>query len=178
MKNGLPFLLTRIEGGDRAYGGINAITVEKGIISVDRNDAGEEGAACCAEIAVKTNYKWNGKKLVEFGKPVRRELYPATRISFDKGKSSGTAKAKIAAGEFQRFVVNANKGQVMTVNVAPDTDASVNLRFGDAETTEDVGVLRAELNEKGDYTFEVFNNSETEREFTVKVTIKTEGAKK
>ena len=178
IKNNKPFLMSRIEGGDRAYGGIIGVAVEKGIVTVDRNDAGETGAACCAEFEVKTNYKWNGSELVEFGKPQRRELYPATRISFARGASSGTVKATIPAGEFKRFVVGANSGQVMTVNVLPDTDTSVNLRFGDAETTEDKGVLNAVLKEKGDYTFEVYNNGQTEKEFTVKVSIVTKGLKK
>lgn len=177
MKNGKPSLLSRIEGGDRAFGGIIGMTIEKGIVMVDRNDAGENGAACCAEFAVKTNYKWNGKKLVESGKAERRELYPATRIAFQEGRSSGTVKAMIPAGEMKRFDVGANKGQTMTVNVAPDTDAAVNLRFGDAETTEDTGRLNAELNEKGDYTFEVYNNGDTEKEFTVEVIIITKGTK-
>lgn len=177
MKSGKPVLMARIEGGDRAYGGIIGISVEKGIVIVDRNDAGETGAACCAEFAVKTKYKWNGKKLVESGKAERRELYPATRVTFQKGRSSGTVKAKIAAGEFKRFVVSANKGQTMTVNVKPDANAAVNLRFGDAETTEDFGFLNAELNEKGDYTFEVLNNGETEKEFTIEVIIVTDGTK-
>ncbi len=173
IKNGKPFLLDRISGGDRAYGGIIEIKVNNGILTVERNDAGENGAACCAEFAVKNEYKWNGKKLIEFGKPERRELYPATRISFQKGKSSGTAKAKIAAGEFKRFVVSADKGQLMIVKISPDTDTAVNLRFGDAETTEDTGFLRAELNEKGDYTIEITNNSKSEAEFTIEVTIST-----
>lgn len=178
LKNGKPSLLSRIEGGDRAFGGIVQIKIDNGIISVERNDAGEKGGACCAEFIVKTEYKFNGGKLVEFGKAERRELYPATRIRFDKGKSSGTAKAKIAAGEFKRFVVGANKGQVMTINAMPDTNTAVNLRFGDAETTEDKGFLRAVLKEKGDYTFEVLNDSDTETEFTVTVTIKADDDKK
>lgn len=178
IKNNKPFLLSRIEGGDRAFGGILEISIDNGIVTVDRNDAGEEGGACCAEFAVKTKYKWNGKKMVEFGKAERRELYPATRITFGKGLSSGSVKAMFGAGEMKRFVVSANKGQIMTVNVTPGTNTAVNLRFGDAETTEDTGFLKAGLNEKGDYTFEVYNNGEAEREFTVKVTIKTEGAKK
>lgn len=177
IKSGKPFLLARIEGGDRAYGGIIGITVEKGIVTVDRNDAGEMGAACCAEFAVKTKYKWNGKKMVEYGKSERRELYPATRVTFQKGRSSGIVKAKIAAGEFKRFVVEANKGQTMTVNVTPNTDMAVSLRFGEAETTEDAGMLKAELNEKGDYTFEVFNNSETDKEFTIEVIIIKKGTR-
>ena len=61
----------------------------------------------------------------------------------------------------------------MIVKISPDTDTAVNLRFGDAETTEDTGFLRAELNEKGDYTFEVTNNSKSEAEFTIEVTIST-----
>ena len=114
LKSGKPVLIGRIEGGDRAYGGIREITIAEGIVTVDRNDPGEFGAACCAEAAIKTNYKWNGKTLVESGKPETRELYPAIRVKFDKGKSSGTLTATIKGGEFQRFVVGANKGQTMS----------------------------------------------------------------
>lgn len=171
MRGGRAVLMTRIEGGDRAYGGIREITVEKGVLTVDRNDPGEMGGACCPEAAVKIKYKWNGSELVEFGQPETRQLYPARRIAFARGKSSGTAVARIPAGEFQRFVVGAAKGQVMIVRVKPE-NATVNLRFGDAETTEDAGFLRAVLQEKGDYTFEVWNPGEADGDFTVTVEIK------
>ena len=170
LKDGKPVLLARIEGGDRAYGGIREITISGGIVTVDRSDPGENGANCCAEIGIKTRYKWNGKTLAAFGKPEKRELYPAIRIKFDKGKSSGAATAKIKGGEFQRFVVGANKGQMMTVKVTPA--AGVGLRFGDAETTEKSGFLRAVFKENGDYTFEVSNDGETEIEYIVTVEIK------
>lgn len=171
MRQGKPFLLARIEGGDRAFGGIREISFENGIITVDRNAPGEMGGACCAEEAIKTLYKWNGTGLIEFGQTEKRELYPARRIAFERGRSSGTAAARIPAGAFQRFVVGASKGQVLTVRVQPDT-ATVNLHYGEAETTEDKGFLRAVLLEKGDFIFEVWNPGEQEEEFTVTVEIK------
>lgn len=171
VKQGKPVLLTRIEGGDRAYGAIREISVKSGIVTVERNSPGKLGGACCPEAVETTNYKWNGKELIAFGKTETRDLYPVKRITFVKGKSSGTATVKIPGGEFQRFVVGANKNQVMTVRVSPET-SSINLRFGDAEVTEDIGFMRAVLQEKGDFTFEVWNSSETEQEFTVTVEIK------
>ncbi|HSK72277.1 MAG TPA: hypothetical protein VK892_11310 [Pyrinomonadaceae bacterium] len=171
MKDGKPSLLTRIEGGDRAYGGLRSAKVENGTLIVDRNDVGEEGGACCPEFAVATTYKLSGSRLVPTGKETRRELYPARRVSFEKGKSSGIVSVKIPANERQRFVVEANRGQTMTVRVNSDK-AAISLRKGDAETTESAGLMRAVLKERGDFVFEVWNNGENEAEFTVTIEIK------
>lgn len=171
MKGGKPALLTRIEGGDRAYGGLREAKVENGLLVVDRNDVGEMGGACCPEYVVTTTYKLSGNELATTGKETRRELYPSKRISFEKGKSSGKATVKIPVNELQRFVIEANKGQVMTVRVNSDK-AAVNLRKGEAETTESAGFMRAVLKERGDFVFEVWNNGENEAEFTVTVEIK------
>lgn len=171
MKGGKPALLTRIEGGDRAYGGLREARVKDNTLIVERNDVGELGGACCPEFSITSNYKLSGNQLRLIGKESRRELYPSKRVSFARGKSSDTQTVTIPANEFQRFVISANKGQTMTVRVN-SKKATVDLRSGDAETTESPGFMRAVLKEKGDYIFQVWNNGEGDAEFTVTVEIK------
>ena len=109
--------MARIEGGDRAYDGLRSAVVENGLLAVDRNDAGENGGACCPEFAVTTKYKLSGDKLIASGTPVRRELYPGEPLKFAKGASSATVKLTIAPEDRKRFTLGARAGQIMSVSV-------------------------------------------------------------
>jgi hypothetical protein len=70
LKHGVPTLLARIEGGDRAYGGIVAVRIVKGRLQVDRY--GTTGGYCCPEWVETTTYRLEGRRLVEDGKRSRR----------------------------------------------------------------------------------------------------------
>ena len=70
MKRGVPTLLARIEGGDRADGGIVAVRIVKGRLQVDRY--GTTGGYCCPEWIETTTYRLEGPRLVEDGKRSRR----------------------------------------------------------------------------------------------------------
>src|SRR5215208_4793942 len=52
MKAAKPSLIARIPGGDRGYGGLRSAKVENGLLVVDSNDAGTDGAACCPQYVV------------------------------------------------------------------------------------------------------------------------------
>lgn len=170
MKAGKPSLLARIDGGDRAYGGLRSAIVENGLLIVDRNDAGEEGGACCPEYAIKTTYKLNGTKLTEYGKPVRRELYPKEPLKFAKGASGTSIKLTIAPEDRKRFTLGARAGQVMTVSV---NSPKISTRLlEDAIVTEGVNSFTAKLQKTGQYTIELSNYEETPVEVTLTVRIK------
>jgi hypothetical protein len=171
LKNGKPVLLTRIEGGDRAYGGLREVQIENGLLAVERNDPGKDGGACCPELVITSKYRLNGAKLVEAAKETRRELYPATRISFDKGASSNQMTIKIPASEMKRFAVGARAGQTLIVT-SDMPDVSVTLFKGEAEESEIPNGLNARLLKNGDYVFHVTNSGETEREVSFTVAIK------
>lgn len=172
LKEGKPELLDRIAGGDRAYGGLFGGKIAGGKITIERYDVGEAGGACCPEFAVTETYEWNGDELREVGTATRKELYPITRLSFDKGKSSATQTIKLKAGDgLQRFMVEARAGQTLTVTT--DTkDAAVEFLRGEAETTDLPNGFSADLKANSEYVFQVRTLSEAAAEVTFTVTIK------
>ena len=170
LKNGKPALLARIEGGDRADGGLRSAKVEKGLLVVESNEPGEYGGSCCPEIVVTSRYKLNGGKLVAAGKSEKRELYPKQRVSFPKGASGTTFKVTLPAGGLKRFVVGARAGQTLTASVS---SKETSLRLLEvAEITEGTNNFLARLPKNGNYTIEIQNNAETELEITVNIKIR------
>jgi hypothetical protein len=170
MKAGKPVLVTRIEGGDRAYGGLRSATVENGLLTIDQNDPGAEGGACCPEYAVKTAYKLTGNKLVESGKPVKRRLFPSEPLRFTKGASNATLKLTVSPNEGKRFTLGARAGQTMTVSVNTEK-ISVRL-LEDARVTEGTNAFTAKLQKNGTYTVELTNYESVPVEVTLTVGIK------
>jgi len=172
MKNGKPALLARIEGGDRAHGGIREIKVEKNLVIVQRNDVGELGGACCPEYVVTSRYKRNGKEHIAVGKDERRELYPSKRVEFAKGTSRSTFKVNFSPDEdTKRFVVGARKGQ--TMRVFSDTkNVYIDIRLGDAKTSELANGISARLNETGDFIIQVQYPTDIKREISLTIEIK------
>lgn len=168
IRNSKPALVARIPGGDRAYGGLHESSIKNGVLSVESYDAGEMGGACCPEYIETTNYKLTAGKLKEFGKPIRKELYPRERVAFAKGTSGKTIQVKIPSGEGRRYVLGAAAGQKLTVSVNTDK-ASLRL-LEDAEITNDKNGFTAKLSRSGDYTVEVQND--VPDDITVTLTIK------
>jgi hypothetical protein len=157
MKGVKPVMVARIGGGDRAYGGLRSTRVEKGLLIVDRNDPGKNGASCCPEAIVTTTYRLVGDKLTKIGKETTRDLYPTERLTFAKGASAATRKVTIPEDEGRRYIVGARAGQTLTVTV--DTDqASIRL-LDDAEARFGVNNFVVVLPKSGDYTIEVQNTS-------------------
>ena len=168
LKNGKPVLLARIAGGDRAMGGLREARVENGLLVVESN---EGTASCCAEFVVTDKYRLTDAKLTATGKSTRRELYPAARVAFDKGASSGKVSAVIPAYEMKRFVIGAKAGQTLTLTT---TAKNVSFRIfeGDAEESELPNGMRAKLLKNGNYIFEIANNGEEELTVSATVEIK------
>lgn len=173
LKNGKPALLTSFEGGDRAYGGLISAIVSNGILTVERNAPGETGVACCAEFIETSRYKWNGARLLQFGKTESREIYPSERISFKKGSTMSIFRVRLEKHDRKRFVVGARKGQTLLVSsgIEPANSLSYDLRKGDGavETTESGMIVK--LNANGDYVVEIANNTDRDLEFSVTIEI-------
>jgi hypothetical protein len=172
IRDGAPFKLVTLEGGDRADGGIREAKIENGLLSVDTNDPGEFGGACCPEIVVTRTYKLKGRELAETGQIKKRELYPAQRIEFARGESSARVEVKLEADPgIKRFVVGASKGQRLTV-----VSGSENLRFrlvrGDADVQEEDLKLVADLNQTGDFIFEIRSFAEQDVDTSITITIR------
>src|SRR5829696_8441370 len=64
LRNSKPVLIARIKGGDRAYGGLRTAVVTNGLLAIDRNDPGENGANCCPEFIETQKYKMTNGKLI------------------------------------------------------------------------------------------------------------------
>ncbi|HUF03947.1 MAG TPA: hypothetical protein VMM38_07205 [Aridibacter sp.] len=161
-----------LEGGDRAYGGLREIRIEDGKMIVDASDPGQFGGACCPEGVVTRTYRLKRNTLEETGKPERKELFPASRVEFEKDDYSATLDVDLASDPgIRRFVIGASKGQTLTV-----TADSENVRFrmikGEAEIEKESKTLIAELLEDGDYVFEVRNFGEGDLSTKMTVTIR------
>lgn len=170
LKDEKPFLVTRIPGGDRAFGGLVEAKIEKGLLVLESYDAGENGAACCPEFSVISRFKVANGKLVENGKEERRELYPAQKISFPKGSTSTTVKVKFTkADDRKRFSLGAKKGQILRVT-SPDK-VFIDLRKGDAEAKDGDAGFVATLNEDGEFVIEAQFFTDTEKEVSLTIEI-------
>jgi hypothetical protein len=156
VKDGKPELLSRIEGGDRADGGLRTAKVENGLLVVERNGAGETGGACCPEFVVTSKYKLEGKTLKQIGGDVTRDLYPPQRVKFEKGAKATFVEVKLTNEEdIKRFVVGARELQLLKVE-SSSKDVSITLVKGDADVLEQDGkVLQATLKESGDFVVQV-----------------------
>lgn len=169
IKAGKPDLVTRIPGGDRAYGGLKKTRIENGSLLVESYDVGEMGGACCPEFVVTSKYRISGNKLVKLGPETRLPLVPTSRVSFARGTSGSTFKVTVPAGERVRYIVGARVGQKLAVSVS---SASASLRLiEDAKVTDGINNFLAVLPKTGDYTVEIENTSEIDIEITVNIKI-------
>ena len=167
--SGKPVLTARIEGGDRAYGGLKSAKIVDGFAIIERYDPGEHGASCCPELILTSKYKMMNGKLAEVGVPVKKDLYPKERVTFAKGTTGKTFKTTIPVGEGRRFVVGARAGQRLSAST-DSSDAQLRL-LEDARVTEGINNFLAVLPKSGDYTIEIRNNGEKDLTVTVNIRI-------
>jgi len=174
LVNGKPVRKMTVLGGDRAFGGLREARVENGLLVIESNDAGKLGGACCPEFVVTNTYRFDGKSIKEVGKSTSRELYPSTRISFDKGAFGKKMRVKMSADEqLKRFKIGAGSGQMLMVTAG--SGAKLRLRTGDAQVLEEDTSLVAKLKKTGNYVFEISNFTGRDIDFTMSVTIKNTG---
>jgi hypothetical protein len=171
LRNGKPVLMTRIEGGDRGHGGLRSARVEKGIFVVERYAVDATGEACCPEFYISMNYKWNGREFVEVDMPTRREVYPSTPVSFEKGKTSATINVNLKNAKFKRYVVSGRGGQTLTVSTNSKT-VSMKLVRGEADANENEKGFIAVLNDDGNFVIQIENISGADADAVVKIEVK------
>lgn len=166
---GKPLMLARIEGGDRAFGGLRSAYIERGMAIIEQNEEGKNGGACCPEFVITSKYRLALNKLVAVGKPMKREIYPKEPLKFAKGASSAEIGLDVARQDRKRFTVIAKAGQIMSVSVNTGK-LSVRL-LEDAMVTEGENAFTARLPKNGTYTIEVSNYEDANIEGLLKVTI-------
>jgi hypothetical protein len=164
--------------GDRAYGGIDSVAIENGLLKVGRYGT-DSGGACCPEYVETTSYRLTGNKLVPVGKPVRKKLDPdapapeAKRIRFARGRTSAVLTGSTDSSD--QYLLGARAGQTMLVhltskgnNAAIDVlDSDGNAVEGTAKSDDWSGVLP----KNGDYKIIVRATRGTAA-YTLEVTIR------
>ena len=71
---GRTVVLTQLEAGDRAYGGIYGVRIVDGLLYVERfAPGGPDGPSCCPKYVETTGYSLLGKRLQQTGKKLRRD---------------------------------------------------------------------------------------------------------
>lgn len=172
MKNGKPVLLAHFEGGDRGFGGLQSARIKSRFLFVERSDG---KANCCADETLTTKYRWNGKKLVQVGKPVSRRLDAATAIRFAAGKSSKIIELEFEGRETKTFVIRASANQTDTVT----SDAgNVNIYPSDLINTQSIADekladgTKFKVSENGTYGFSIYNLDYDNRRIAFNIEIK------
>jgi len=78
LREGRLALLTTFEGGDRGDGGISEVSIEAGVLRVRRNEPERMNnvpvGLCCPKYLIGTDYRWDGKRLVQTGQPQKVEI--------------------------------------------------------------------------------------------------------
>lgn len=183
-------LRARIEGGDRAFGGIRQIKLinrpntsgQSGLlIVVERSRPGEPGLACCPEEVETTVYSFENDNLVQFGEKTVSEIYPPVRIT----ETGGSARFDVSISrinKIRRFVISGRKGQRLRVTASEPT-AKIRIFRGKAKLEMEknptnnilfynsTNRLDAKLEETGDFVFEISNLSNEDINFTVTVSL-------
>jgi hypothetical protein len=148
LKDGKPALLGRLQGGDRAAGGVRCVRVEDGALLVERV-GNASGAARGVDFIDTETWKLQGGRLAETGKAVRRPLGSAAGaqpIRFAKGTSAGTVAGTTTG--VATYVLQAREGQTMSVRLtSPQKNAAFEILIDDytvsCRTTEWSGELPA-----------------------------------
>jgi hypothetical protein len=68
LVHGEPRLLGRLQGGDRAYGGLVNVAIENGLLVLDFNDPERRAGDCCSAGFIRVRYKWQQQHFVETGR--------------------------------------------------------------------------------------------------------------
>jgi len=92
-------MLSRIDAGNRADGGIRAIRIEDGLLKVEQHEPEISGTAVGVASIKTTTCRLRGSKLLPVGRPVSRSFRGesrAKRIQFERGRRViGTTAANL-----------------------------------------------------------------------------------
>ena len=67
LEQGRLKLLSRLESGSRADGGLIAVSIEHGMLVLEFQDAAREDGACCSAGFIRVRYRWRQGRFVEVG---------------------------------------------------------------------------------------------------------------
>ena len=126
MRRGKPVMLSRIDGGNRADGGIRTIWIENGLLKVERCQPKIIGMAVGVGFIETTSYRLRGSGLLQVGR-VRRSFRGesrAKRIQFERGSSSTVLTGTTSGADF--YVLRGRIDQTLTVRLSSETN---NARF-------------------------------------------------
>lgn len=179
MRGGRPTVLGSLGMGDRAYGGIDGVVIDKGMLKVSRYTT-ESGGACCPEFVETQAYRLSGNKLIEIGKPTRKKVEQdeppqnnAKRIRFARGRTTAVLEGSTASND--EYVLGARAGQTMIVHISSiENNATIkvldsggNAVKGNTKPNDWSGTLPA----NGDYKI-VVTSTKGKSNYTLEVTIR------
>jgi hypothetical protein len=72
MHEGKPVIIGRVDGGDRAFGGLASLGIEEGQLVVERYATDDDGPACCPKYIDTVHLRWQDGRLQEEGASMRR----------------------------------------------------------------------------------------------------------
>lgn len=160
MRNGKPTLLSYIQGGDRANGGIRGAWIEGGLLRVERL-GNRLSQAIGAEFIDTTTYRLSASKLLRVGKPMRRSLRGenrAKRIQFGRGENSAVLTGVTSGTGF--YVLGARENQTLTVRISsPLNNARFEIIIGDYTMAYRVSEWSGKLEMRGDFHLVVISNN-------------------
>ncbi|MEW6210587.1 MAG: hypothetical protein AB1631_19640 [Acidobacteriota bacterium] len=178
MRGGNAVEILSLGVGDRAYGGIDSVAIENGLLKVGRYGT-LSGGACCPEYIETTTYRLTGGKLVQVGKPVRKKVEPdapapeAKRIRFARGRTSAVLTGSTDSSD--EYLLGARAGQTMLVHVtSKGNNAAVEVLDWDGNAVE--GAAKADdwsgvLPKNGDYKI-IVRSTKGAAVYTLEVTIR------
>ena len=86
MRNGVPTLLATLEGGDRAHGGVESVTIENHQLFLNRyRPATEASCMACYDFIETTEYRWEADKFISQNVSLKKleKRQPAKPASVD-----------------------------------------------------------------------------------------------
>lgn len=157
MRNEKPVLLSQIQGGDRAYGGIRGVRIESGLLKVERLQPEIAGGAVGVGFIETTTYRLSGSKLLRVGRTVRRSFRGgsrAKRIQFERGSSSAVLTGTTSGADF--YVLSARQNQTLTVRITSTlNNAHFEISVDDFTAAYRATEWSGKLDLGGDYTIVV-----------------------
>lgn len=173
MRNGRPVMLSHIQGGNRADGGIRAVRIENGLLKVERLVPEISGSAVGARAIETTTYRLSGSKLLRVGRPALRSFRGesrAKRIQFERGESSAVLTGTTSGADF--YVLGARENQTLTVRISSTlNNARLELIVGDFTMAYRATEWSGKLDMRGDYTIVVVSEKGSS-DYKLEVTVR------
>ena len=161
MRNRKPVMTSRIDGGNRADGGIRAIRIENGLLKVEQHQPEISGTTVGVAFIKTTTYRLRGSKLLPVERPVRRSFRGESRskrIQFELGSSSAVLTGTTTGADF--YVLRGRIDQTLTVRLSSkQNNARFEVIVDDYTAAYRVTEWSDKLISNSDYTIVVLSQS-------------------